>query len=72
MENPSVIDVAYFAETPEIRNAVLFSSKIRHSALMRCHAIPGYENLPTEEKNRIYDKMLEEIKKEEREAAANA
>lgn len=71
MENPSVINVAYFAETPEIKDTVLLSSRTRHLTLDRCYAIPGYENLPIEEKNRIYDKILKKIKKEEKEITAN-
>jgi hypothetical protein len=51
----TIISVAYFAETEEIRNAVLQSDTIRRRTLKACYEIPGYEALPLSDKNRAYD-----------------
>jgi hypothetical protein len=64
MNDPVVIDVAYFAETPEIRDAMLLSSKIRAETLKRCYAMPGYENLPHDEKLKTYDSINAQVAKE--------
>lgn len=64
MNDTSVINIAYFAKTPEIRDAVLLSSKIRNMTLDRCYAIPGYATLTNEEKLRIYDTIRDTVTKE--------
>lgn len=64
MDNPSVINIAYFAETPEMKNTLLLYSKIREMTLDQCYAIPDYENLPPAEKDRIYDSIHTKIVKE--------
>ena len=37
---------------------------IRTEALNRCYAIEGYKDLPLEEKNKIYDKIVKEVEQE--------
>ena len=64
MSEPAVIDVAYFAETPEIRDAVLLSSKIRVETLNRCYAISGYETMPRDEKLKLYDSIQAQVTRE--------
>ena len=52
-----IISVAHYAKDKEVAKAVLESDRIRNKALDRCYAIPGYVDLPLEEKNKIYEKM---------------
>lgn len=61
---PHVISIAYFAENPEVMAAILQSDEIRRRALEICLAIPGYNELPLEEKNAIYDKVRDKISNE--------
>jgi hypothetical protein len=61
---PHVISVAHFAENPEVMAAVLQSDEIRRRALKICLAIPGYNELPLEEKNAIYGKIRDKIRNE--------
>ncbi len=55
-----IISAAFYAENEDIAKAVLKSDLIRRTALDVCYAIPGYAELPLEEKNRIYDKVRED------------
>ena len=41
---------------------------IRTEALERCYAMDGYKDLPRDEKNKIYDKVVAEVEKEIKEA----
>ena len=61
---PHVISVAHFAKNPEVRAAVLQSDEIRRRTLKICLAIPGYNELPLEEKNAIYGKIRDKIRDE--------
>lgn len=56
-----VISVAYFADNQRVMEAVLQSDEIRRRTLERCLAIPGYRELSLEEKNKIYDRIREEV-----------
>lgn len=64
MNDDIIIDVAYFAEDPEITRGLLRASKARAEKLRRAYLIPGYENLPYTEKLAIYDKISAEVNKE--------
>ena len=64
MDEPVVIDIAYFADTPEMRDELLLSSKVRTMTLDRCYAIQGYETMPRDEKLKIYDRVQSEVKRE--------
>jgi hypothetical protein len=52
-----ILSVADYAESGEIARAVVSSDQARAKALDTCYAIPGYADLPLEEKNRTYDKI---------------
>lgn len=51
----NIISVAYFTKNGTIKNAVLKSDEIRQKTLNHCYSITGYESLPLNEKNKIYD-----------------
>ena len=61
-----VADVAYYAKEKEITRELLFWSLVRAKTLQECYRIPGYAELPTAEKNRIYDEKRNEIERRER------
>lgn len=58
-----IISVAHYAKDREVTKAVLESDSIRNKALDICYAIPGYVDLPREEKNKIYDKIRSDFMK---------
>ena len=58
-----IISVAHYAKDREVAKAVLESDSIRNKALDICYAIPGYVDLPLEEKNKIYDKIRSDFMK---------
>jgi hypothetical protein len=51
----TVISVAHFAKNKEIQDSVLQSDAIRHRTLKICSNIPGYDDLPLNVKNIVYD-----------------
>ena len=53
--NNIIISVAHFAKDETIKNTVLRSDEIRQKTLNYCYSITGYESLPLNEKNKIYD-----------------
>ncbi len=55
--NNIIISVAHFAKDETIKNAVLRSDEIRQKTLNYCCSIVGYESLPLNEKNKIYDSV---------------
>lgn len=60
-----VYSVGRYADDPRVRDAVLDSDRVRREALKRCYRVPGYARLPREEKNKIYDRIREEVKEEQ-------
>ena len=58
---PMIISVAAYVKDEEIRRVVLKSDNIRCRTLEKCYAIPGYAELPPEEKNAVYDKVRNDI-----------
>jgi len=59
-----VINVGYFSENEEIRNELDKYTLIRNRTLDICYSIDGYEKLPLQEKNKIYDRISEKISRE--------
>lgn len=53
--NNIIISVAHFTKDETIKNAVLKSDEIRQKTLNHCYSITGYESLPLNKKNKIYD-----------------
>lgn len=60
----TIISVAEYAESETIAAAVRMSDTIRKRTLARCYAIPGYAELPLQEKNAQYDKIKAEVIRE--------
>jgi hypothetical protein len=54
----SVNSVGVYGECNEVKISVLESDKIRVYAQGFCKTIPGYDALPLESKNRIYDAVV--------------
>lgn len=59
-----VINVGYFSENKEIRETLDKYALIRNKTLDICYSIDGYEKLPLKEKNKIYDRIREEVSRE--------
>ena len=59
-----VIDVAYFVDDEEIREKLLRNAEIRVESLKRCYDIEGYAELPLDQKNVIYDRIVKEVEKD--------
>jgi hypothetical protein len=57
-----IISIEYFTDNKEVKNSVLQSDKIRSIALSKAYKIEGYKDLTLKEKNKIYDKIVKEIK----------
>ncbi len=47
--------VAHHGESKEVRDVVMESDKLRNMTLDVCYKIPGYKELPLEDKNKLYD-----------------
>lgn len=58
----SVISVSAFAATKEQKESVMLSDYLRLKTLECCNKIPGYEKLPLNQKNALYDSILDCIK----------
>lgn len=58
----SVISVSDFTATKEQKKSVLIGDYIRLKTLECCNQIPGYEKLPLDQKNTLYDSILNCIK----------
>lgn len=58
-----VLSVAAFV-SGDMRNGLVRSDAIRAEALRRCYEIDGYEVLPRDEKNRVYDRVRAEVEAE--------
>ena len=58
-----IINVAYFADDPLIKNSLLFYSDIRYKTLDYCESIPGYTEMTKDHKLKIYDSARYEIGK---------
>lgn len=50
----SVFSVAHFADTAQMRDAILRSDELRHMTLDACYNIPGYLNLEREDQKQLY------------------
>jgi len=57
MNNNIIISVAYFADNKEVQETILRSDYIRNETLKKCYEIKGYKDLSLDDKNKIYDKM---------------
>lgn len=57
----TVVSVGRFAENDEVREAVSESDVVRNRTLDVCYRIPGYEKLPAEDKNALYDLVKKSI-----------
>lgn len=57
MSNESVISISHFAATKEQKKSVLIGDYIRLKTLECCNQIPGYQKLPLEKKNSLYDSI---------------
>lgn len=55
--NEPVISISDFAATKEQKKSVLIGDYIRLKTLECCNQIPGYQNLPLEKKNTLYDSI---------------
>ena len=53
----SVISISDFVSTKEQKESVLISDYIRLKTLECCNQIPGYQKLPLEKKNSLYDSV---------------
>ena len=42
----------------EVAGHFIFDGEPRTNALKQCYSIPGYEELPLEQKNKIYDEII--------------
>ena len=56
-----IISVAHFTDG-ETREVILKSNEVRRKTLSTCYAIPGYDDMPLEGKNRIYDEIKAKTK----------
>lgn len=60
----AVVNVSAFVNDENLRAVLNRSADIRRKTLNACYQIPGYEDLPLNEKNAIYDairKIFEKI-----------
>lgn len=60
---PIYRSAAEYAEL-RMRAELMRSDKVRREALKRCYKIPGYVRLTLPEKNKIYDRVRDEVMKE--------
>ena len=51
-----IVSAAAFADG-ETRRGITRSDRTRQAILNKCYALPGYEALPLDEKNQLYDRM---------------
>lgn len=58
----SVLSVSYFVNDPAIKECIIASDDIRRKTLDSCYNIPGYDKLPRDEKNKIYDALIVQLK----------
>ena len=63
-ETLPAVSVAEYAADAETRRGLLLADAVRAETLRRCYAVPGYEDLPLSEKNRIYDETRAAVEKE--------
>jgi hypothetical protein len=62
--NTSVLSVAYFAENEEVKNAIIQSDYIRRATLNRLWALPGVADMDRISRNKLYDKIKQDVIKE--------
>ena len=62
--NYDVVSIASVTEDTELQEAIIQSDKIRSEALHRCYSMENYKDLPLNEKNKIYDKIVKEVEAE--------
>lgn len=54
----SIISIAYFAKSKDAKAYILKSDTLRNMTLDYCYNIfPGYESLPPNAKNKVYDNV---------------
>lgn len=56
----AVINVGAFVGK-DARTALTSAAKVRAAALEKCYSIAGYDALPLDEKNAVYDSIRREI-----------
>lgn len=56
----AVVNVGAFADK-DIRATLTKMANIRTATLEKCYSMAGYDTLPLDEKNAIYDKVRKEI-----------
>jgi flagellar basal body-associated protein FliL len=61
----NVLSVGYFSNNKEIKQAVLKSDQIRNKALKLCTQTAGYETMTLEQKNKLYDSIVSQLKEGE-------
>lgn len=59
-----IINVGAFA-SDEVCKDLCYLAKVRARALDICYSTAGYTELPLEERNKCYDKVRDEIMREE-------
>lgn len=57
----NVLPVAHFSNNEEIKQTVLKSDQIRNKALKLCVQTTGYNNMSLNEKNKLYDSIVNQI-----------
>ena len=57
----NVLSIAYFTNNEEVKQTVLKSDQIRNKALKLCVQTAGYESMTLEEKNKLYDTIVQKI-----------
>jgi len=59
-----IVNVGAYANNPEIAHGLAWYANVRSETLHRCYLHNGYEALPREEKNKMYDRIRAEVEKE--------
>ena len=60
----NIVSVAYYAESEEIKRAVLLSDYVRAETLRRLCALPSYGCKPLKWKNLYYDYFKKQVLRE--------
>lgn len=60
----AILNVGAYTGNPEIAHDMARCADVRSETLHRCYMIEGYESLPREEKNGIYDRLRRMVENE--------
>lgn len=60
----AILNVGAYTGNPEIAHGLAWYANVRSETLHRCYLHNGYEALPREERNKIYDRMRQQVEKE--------